>query len=67
MYPDVGDMATHFHFGECKIISSDGDKIRLQQLKDLRVREVALSALRTELVSEDPQTHQRHFKLLRKN
>ena len=66
-FPEVGDMATHFHFGECKIISSDGDKIRLQQLKDLRVREVALSALRTELVSEDPTTHQRHFRLLRKN
>jgi predicted DNA-binding protein with PD1-like motif len=66
-YPEVGDMATHFHFGECKIISSDGDKIRLQQLKDLRVREVALSALRTELVSEDPETHQRTFRLLRKN
>lgn len=67
VYPEVGDMATHFHFGECKIISSDGDKIRLQQLKDLRVREVALSALRTELVSEDPETHQRTFRLLRKN
>lgn len=66
-FPEVGDMATHFHFGECKIISSDGDKIRLQQLKDLRVREVALSALRTELVSEDPTTHQRHYRLLRKN
>lgn len=66
IYPEVGDMATHFHFGECKIISSDGDKIRLQQLKDLRVREVALSALRTELVSEDPETHQRTFRLLRK-
>lgn len=67
VYPEVGDMANHFHFGECKIISSDGDKIRLQQLKDLRVREVALSALRTELVSEDPETHHRTFRLLRKN
>ncbi len=66
-FPEVGDLANHFHFGECKIISSDGDKIRLQQLKDLRVREVALSALRTELVSEDPTTHQRQYKLLRKN
>jgi len=66
-YPEIGDIATHFHFGECKVISSDGDKIRLQQLKDLRVREVALSALRTEFVSEDPTTHQRVFKLLRKN
>lgn len=66
-YPEVGDLATHFHFGECKIISSDGDKIRLQQLKDLRVREVALSALRTELVSEDTANNQRTFRLLRKN
>ncbi|MEZ4296578.1 MAG: DUF296 domain-containing protein [Polyangiaceae bacterium] len=67
VYPEVGDLATHFHFGECKIISSDGDKIRLQQLKDLRVREVALSALRTELVSEDAESGQRTFQLLRKN
>ncbi len=66
MYPEVGDTAIHFHFGECKIISSDGDKIRLQQGKDLRVREVALSALKTELVSEDPETHKRVFRLLRK-
>ncbi len=67
VYPEVGDIATHFHFGECKIISSDGDKIRLQQLKDLRVREVALAALRTELVRTDEDTGQRHFRLLRKN
>jgi hypothetical protein len=31
------------------------------------VREVALSALRTELVREDAETGQRHFRLLRKN
>jgi predicted DNA-binding protein with PD1-like motif len=67
VYPEVGDIANHFHFGECKIISSDGDKIRLQQLKDLRVREVALGALKTELVRQDPETNQRHFNLLRKN
>lgn len=67
VYPEVGDIATHFHFGECKIISSDGDKIRLQQLKDLRVREVALAALRTELVRQDADTGQRHFRLQRKN
>lgn len=67
VYPEVGDIATHFHFGECKILSSDGDKIRLQQLKDLRVREVSLGALRTELVSHDVETNHRHFKLLRKN
>lgn len=67
IYPEVGDIATHFHFGECKILSSDGDKIRLQQLKDLRVREVALTALRVELVSEDPETHHRTFRLQRKN
>ena len=66
VYPEVGDIATHFHFGECKIISSDGDKIRLQQLKDLRVREVALAALKTELVRTD-ETGQKHFRLLRKN
>ena len=29
-YPEVGDLVNHFHFGECSILSSDGDRIRLR-------------------------------------
>jgi predicted DNA-binding protein with PD1-like motif len=64
-YPEVGDAVEHFHFGECTVIGSDGDRIRLRQERDGRVREVALSMLRT----EEPTVidGKRHFKLARKN
>jgi predicted DNA-binding protein with PD1-like motif len=65
-YPEVGDRVTHFHFGECTVVGSDGDRIRLQQDKDNRVREVALTMLKI----EDPTTlpdGKRHFKLGRKH
>ncbi|MFT3764949.1 MAG: hypothetical protein QM820_05440 [Minicystis sp.] len=66
VYPDVGDSVMHFHFGECTVVSSDGDRIRLQQEKDGRVREVALAMLKIEA----PTTladGRRHFKLGRKH
>src|SRR5262245_4808443 len=47
-YPEVGDAVTHFHFGECTVITSDGDRIRLRQDRDGRVREVALAMLKIE-------------------
>jgi predicted DNA-binding protein with PD1-like motif len=65
IYPEVGDTVMHFHFGECTVIGSDGDRIRLRQDRDGRVREVALSMLRIEpptIINE-----KRNFKLLRKN
>ncbi len=65
-YPDVGDAVMHFHFGECTVMSSDGDRIRLRQDKDGRVREVALAMLKI-----DPPTiandGRRLFKLGRRN
>jgi hypothetical protein len=65
-YPEVGDHVMHFHFGECTVVSSDGDRIRLQQDRDGRVREVALAMLKI-----DPPTvlagGKRHFKLGRKH
>lgn len=67
VYPDVGDVVTHFHFGECEVIGSDGERIRLRQIKDGRVREVALSMLRIEGPAVDPETNKRAFKLSRKN
>lgn len=65
IYPEVGDAVMHFHFGECTVISSDGDRIRLRQDRDGRVREVALAMLRI----EPPTVHdgKRNFKLSRKN
>jgi len=66
VYPETGDSVMHFAFGECTVVSSDGDRIRLQQDKDSRVRDVALAMLRI----ETPTTlndGRRHFKLGRKN
>lgn len=66
VYPDIGDSVTHFAFGECTVIDSIGDRIRLRQDKDGRVREVALSMLRI----DSPTTLEdgrRFFKLARKN
>lgn len=65
-YPEIGDSVGHFHFGECTVISSDGDRIRLRQDKDGRVREVALAMLKI----ADPTIMadgRRHFVLGRKN
>jgi predicted DNA-binding protein with PD1-like motif len=65
-YPDVGDTVTHFHFGECMVVSSDGDRIRLRQDKEGRVLDVALTKLRIERASVAPDGT-RHFRLHRKN
>jgi len=67
IYPDVNDMVTHFSFGECEVIGSDGERIRLRQIKDGRVREVALEMLKIEGPSVDPGTNKRLFHLSRKN
>lgn len=66
LYPDVGDTVTHFHFGECEVISSDGERIRLRQIKDGRVREVSLTMLKIEDPTIDA-SNKRQFKLSRKH
>lgn len=66
IYPETGDAVMHFHFGECMVIGSDGDRIRLRQTKDGRVREVALTMLRVEEFTTLPDGT-RHFILTRKN
>ena len=66
-YPEPGDLVNHFHFGECTIIESDGDRIRLRQEKDGRVRDVSLTMLRIEPPTVDQTTGKRHFQLARKN
>jgi hypothetical protein len=66
VYPEDGDVVTHFHFGRCVVISSDGERIRLQNEGDSKVREVALSMLKIEppTLLEDGR---KHFELLRKH
>jgi len=66
-YPETGDLVSHFHFGECEVISSDGERIRLRQEKDGRVREVSLTMLKIENHTIDPATGKRHFRLARKH
>ena len=65
-YPEENDTVTHFHFGRCTVLLSDGERLRLQQERDGRVREVALSMLRVgePTVLEDGH---RHWDLSRKN
>ena len=61
---------THFHFGDCTVVGSDGDRIKLRQDgKDGRVREVALTMLRIEASTDERGgvDTPRHFKLHRKN
>jgi predicted DNA-binding protein with PD1-like motif len=66
-YPETGDLVSHFHFGECEVMSSDGERIRLRQVKDGRVREVALTMLKIEAPTVDPASGKRHFRLARKH
>ncbi|WP_438038428.1 PPC domain-containing DNA-binding protein [Sorangium sp. So ce128] len=67
LYPEVGDSVTHFHFGDCTVISSDGERIRLRQERDGRVREVSLTMLRIEPPTVDAATGRKQFRLARKN
>jgi len=65
-YPEEGDSVTHFAFGRCMVLFSDGERLRLQQERDGRVREVALSMLKI----EDPTSVEGghcHWDLARKN
>jgi hypothetical protein len=65
-YPEEGDRVTHFAFGACTVVGSDGERIRLQQDRDSRVREVALSMLKLEAPTMNAEGV-RHWVLGRKN
>jgi hypothetical protein len=65
-YPEEGDRVTHFAFGDCSVVGSDGERIRLQQDRDSRVREVALSMLKLAAPTVDAEGV-RHWVLGRKN
>jgi predicted DNA-binding protein with PD1-like motif len=66
VYPEVGDSVNHFHFGDCIVIGSDGDRIRLRQERDGRVREVSLAMLKIDAPITDADG-KRLFLLGRKN
>lgn len=65
-FPEENDVVNHFHFGRCVVISSDGERLKLQQEKDSRVREVSLSMLKTDepTILEDGR---KFWQLSRKN
>jgi hypothetical protein len=65
-YPEEGDRVTHFTFGDCTVVGSDGERIRLQQDRDSRVREVALSMLKLAPPTMSAEGV-RHWVLSRKN
>lgn len=65
-YPEEGDIVTHFAFGRCLVLFSDGERLRLQQERDSRVREVALSMLKVSPPRTD-ESGQRLWDLARKN
>ena len=45
--PEVGDLVDHFAFGRCEVVGSEGDRLRLRDLKPGgRVREVSVEMLR---------------------
>lgn len=64
VYPEEGDTVTHFVFGRCTVIFSDGERIKLQQEGTSRVREVSLSALK--VVFLEGEDGKRQFDLLRR-
>jgi hypothetical protein len=66
IYPEENDVVTHFAFGRCVVLVSDGERLRVQQDRDGRVREVALSMLKigAPTVLEDGR---KHWDLGRKN
>lgn len=65
VYPEAGDIIVHFHFGDCIVVDSDGDRLRLRQAPDGRVREVALAML-TVSGPEVDASGKRTFRLTRK-
>ena len=66
VYPEVGDAVLHFTFGQCTVVGTDGDRIRLRKDKDGGVLDVVVTKLRIEPPTIGPDGT-RHFKLHRKN
>ncbi len=63
--PRAGDRVDHFSFGVCEVLMSDGERLKIRDLKGPgRVREIALSALVVERTKS--QGPKRGFRLLRR-
>lgn len=63
--PRAGDRVDHFSFGPCDVLMSDGERLKIRDLKGSgRVREIALSALVVERTKT--QGPRRGFRLMRR-
>lgn len=63
--PRPGDRVDHFSFGLCEVLMSDGERLKIRDLKGAgRIREIALSALTVERTKS--QGPKRGFRLLRR-
>lgn len=65
VYPEVGDLVSHFAFGLCEVVLSDGDVIRIREDSG-RTRNVGLGMLRVGKSTIDPATGKRLFELGRR-
>lgn len=64
--PTQGDLVDHFSFGLCEVLMSDGDRLRVRDVKGPgRIREVALAALK--VMPPTRQNGKRTFRLLRRS
>lgn len=63
--PEPGDLVDHFSFGLCEVLTSDGDRLRIRDLRGPgRVREIALGMLN--IGAPTTKDGKRHFRLMRK-
>ncbi len=63
--PRAGDRVDHFSFGLCEVLMSDGERLKIRDLKGPgRIREIALSALNVERTRSDGP--KRGFRLMRR-
>ena len=64
VYPDAGDLADHFAFGRCEVVTSDGDRLMLRIPRDGRIKEIALEMLKVS--RREDENGKRVYKLDRK-
>jgi hypothetical protein len=64
--PEAGDLVEHFAFGLCEVLTSDGDRLRIRDLKQPgRVREVSMTMLK--VMSPTESDGKRMFRLARRS
>ncbi|HKQ69146.1 MAG TPA: hypothetical protein VJT73_07395 [Polyangiaceae bacterium] len=63
--PDAGDLVEHFAFGLAEVLTSDGERLKIRDLKDpFRVREVSMNILK--VMPPTDSDGRRLFRLARK-